>query len=169
MGYSQGNKNSDEEQGLDVSTSAHPMLLRYWQGFLSIGSKTSKTPVKARNNQFKIQKLPLRLRFEVYFANAFDVLVATWRRERASGTLFHFAPLIFALGISVYFVAPFEPMLLALVITFAVFALASTVFVYHGTAWILICTIALFFGGMSAGKIRTDTIANHSLKARATG
>jgi len=55
------------------------------------------------------------------------------------------------------------------VITCLVFALATMMFVYHGTAWILLCAVALFFGGMSAGKIRTDIIANHSLKSRVTG
>lgn len=68
MGYSQGDKDSDEDQGLDVSTRAHPMLLRYWQGFLSIGSKTSKARAKSRSDHFNFQQQPLRLRFEVYFA-----------------------------------------------------------------------------------------------------
>ncbi|MCP4185706.1 MAG: ComEC family competence protein [Hyphomicrobiales bacterium] len=136
---------------------------------MAISSKTSNGLAKPDTKQLEFQKQPLRLRLEVYVANAIDILVATERRERVSGTLFHFAPLIFALGISVYFIAPFEPMLLAPVLTFVAFALASMVFVHHGYPWIFICAIALFFGGMSAGKIRTDTIANHSLKSRVTG
>ena len=114
-------------------------------------------------------KLPLWLRAEVFLTNKKDTAIGYMQRERAAGTLFHFAPLFFGLGISTYFWVPAEPLLAILLITLCALLVPVFKFVHHGKGWLMLCVVALFIAGMSAGKIRTDMLDTKFLVYSVTG
>ena len=142
---------------------------RRWTGFALPKLLPWKNNRRKLPQHLSFAKPSMLLRVEVVFSFAKDALVRTFERERAAGTLFHFAPLIFGVGISIYFVVPAEPLLWVLLGTFAIFALAAIRLLNHGAGWIFVCAVALFFGGMSAANIRTNMVGNHSLVFPVTG
>ncbi len=127
------------------------------------------TRKNALRGLFATKKQPLALRIEVKFAGFLDTFQRMIALERSNGTLFHFAPLIFGMGIVAYFMSPAEPVKIVLVASFGISALAASLIQVHGKLWLLLCTIALFFGGMSAGKIRTDQVNTNVLVQQTTG
>ncbi len=169
MRNSAGNEKSEVNGKAGSRPTKLSNLQNRWANFLPSRLLTVFKVQRAYSHRLITANLPLRIRFEVYLSNAAYALIRTFERERNSGTLFHFAPLLFGLGISAYFLAPSEPMLLGLLATFGILALIASIFVHRGPAWVLICALAILFAGMSAGKIRTDLIGNHSLMHRVTG
>ncbi|MCF6320461.1 MAG: ComEC family competence protein [Rhizobiaceae bacterium] len=118
---------------------------------------------------FTPNKQPLALRIDVKIAGLLDSFQRMVALESSHGTLFHFAPFIFGLGIVAYFLAPGEPVKIVLITSFLVSAAVASLIQNHGKLWVCICALALFFGGMSAGKIRTDQVNTRVPVQQTTG
>jgi competence protein ComEC len=161
-------KNSGDGERFGDKASAVKSLAQGWGGFKSLSVKfadlTGELPPKISAN-----KLPLMLRLQVLYTATSDAITRTFELERASGTFFHFAPLIFGMGISIYFLVPAEPLLTVLLVTFGLLTLAAVSMIDHGRGWLMICAGAIFVGGMCAGKIRTEIVNTHPLATRITG
>ena len=156
---------SDLSALLDIEPSPRSGLLK----FLPIGtSQRARVDGIFKNST---TALPARLKMRAEFAlqNTSERIIKTFVHERATGSFFHFVPLFFGLGISAYFVSPEEPLLSVLLLTTLLLVFAATRMQFHGKFWLVICALTLFFGGMSAGKIRTDMVSTHVLSQRVTG
>lgn len=133
---------------------------------------SSLTPLSAREI-VTLQRLNLTtfspmLRLEVALGTVRDLLLRAFIRERETGTLFHFAPLFFGAGIAVYFTVPTEPFLPVLMATCMAASFGVWKMQHHGAIWLLFCSLALFFAGMSAAKIRTNLTNTHPLQSQVT-
>ncbi len=111
----------------------------------------------------------LRLRLEGYLAQTIFSLTHSLFREREAGTYFHFAPLIFGIATAIYFWAPSEPVMFVALSCCMILAISATRLQNHGKIWLMLCALALFFGGLSAGKIRTSLLDTNALTHQITG
>lgn len=114
-------------------------------------------------------RFPLLVKLELKISSAHHGITKMLELESGSGILFHLAPLILGFGIAVYYTAPFEPVLGVLLMTCMVSTILALRQKAHGKLWLLLCAIALFFGGMSAAKYRTDQVQSHPFSHRITG
>ncbi len=111
----------------------------------------------------------LQLHLAMLVRNAADNLRAMLVVEREQGNLFHFAPLLLALGIITYFSAGSEPVFAILILSTLASAFIAIRARSHNLLWLIACSLALFFGGMSVGKMRTMALNTKPLTHQVTG
>jgi len=75
------------------------------------------------------------------------------RFELAAGLAFNTAPVFLAVGITIYFSAPAEPLFVALLVTAVFFAALAISCEFHGRVYLALAIAAAIFTGMLVGKI----------------
>lgn len=133
-----------------------------------VKSKTKISPFFSRTTNRYLGVISPRLQVQALILNARFSLQRMLVEEQEMGTLFHFAPVVLAMGITTYFLSASEPLLVIILLTSLVAAVVALRASFHGALWLTACAIALFFGGLTVGKIRTDLVDTHPLVVQKT-
>ncbi len=88
--------------------------------------------------------------------------------EREYGLLINLLPVGMAVGIGLYFAAPAEPSLIALILALIGSTAIALRMQFHGKAFVFICTLAVVLLGMSAAKLSTIRNATPMLERQIT-
>lgn len=103
-----------------------------------------------------LRRQALKMRLEGVAATIGDSANAAWSREKETGLIFNFSPVLIAAGILIYFAAPAEPSAIALVLVAVPGFYALTRIQSRGFAYTAIWIITLLLAGMGLAKIAVE-------------
>jgi hypothetical protein len=95
-------------------------------------------------------------------------LTIVFEREMERGRGFPWLPVLFSLGVLIYFILPREPLLLALVALFAALALLAWFRRHRTVAFRILLSATAVAAGLCAAKVRTDLVAAPTLSRQIT-
>ncbi len=97
------------------------------------------------------------------------IFAAAVTNEVETGTAFNSIPVFLGLGIAVYFIAPQEPHLLVLLLSFSLFAVIAWRIKWHGKTYFVLAALTAIFAGISAAKIATVQVSAPQIERQLTG
>jgi len=145
-------KDQDEEREVDLDKHALPVHKRLKLPISQFGLR--------RQLQFRLSNGLLRLQ---------DNLEKSTQYEMETGTAFNLLPVFMGIGVGIYFSAPAEPSLIAVLLSLVGFWFVFWKMQLHGKTYYLVAIITAIMAGMFSAKLSTLTNPTAIIERQLTG